>query len=125
MKMISDQRGSSAGIHIRTKSEQPKFTRQQSASKNKSNLPHIRSYTTASQHRLSSNSPGRYTTMSSMNVLSLLQANSNNSSHQSDSSQSCKEALDSNAPLLLSALLIKQMRQDIQSNRGKIIRRKI
>jgi len=56
--------------------------------------------------------------MSSMNVISRLQTNSNNSFHQPNSSRSCKEALNSNSPLILSALLIKQMRQDIESNRG-------
>jgi hypothetical protein len=57
--------------------------------------------------------------MSSMNVISRLQTNNNNSFHQSNSSRSCKEALDSKSPLLLSALLIKQMQQDIKSNSGQ------
>lgn len=59
------------------------------------------------------------------NPTSRLRTNSVNRHRQSDSAQSCKDALDSNAPLLLSAMLIQQMRQDIKSNRGKYFHRSL
>jgi hypothetical protein len=53
-----------------------------------------------------------------MNRISRLRVNSNDTLSQSVSTRTCKEALDSNAPLFLSAMLIKQMRQDITSHKG-------
>lgn len=107
----------SARIPVRTtKAEQLKLSRQQSATKTNSNLPIIRSHTTTSTHRLISNSPIRNLEKTS---LVPFRTSSVNSFRQSESARSCKEALDINKPLLLSAMLIKQMRQDIKSNRGK------
>ncbi|CAF0970588.1 unnamed protein product [Rotaria sordida] len=97
----------SARIPVRTtKAEQLKLARQQSANENMSNLPYIRPFTTKSQIRPS--------TISSINRTSRTRTNSNSSPRQSESARSCKLAIDSNDPLQLSAMLAKQMRQDIQ-----------
>jgi hypothetical protein len=116
--MKSIQRRSARVSVQTTKAEQFKPTRNQSVNENKPNLPHIRSSTTISQHRLSFNPQMRHSTMSSINHIARLRTNSNYSFSKSESTRSCKEALNSNAPLLLSAMLIKQMRQDIKINRG-------
>jgi hypothetical protein len=110
----------SARIPVRTtKAEQLKLARQQSANENKPNLPHVRPSTTIPQYTSSFNSSVRHPTIPSTNRITRTRATSNCSFRQSESARSCKVALGSNGPLLLSSILVKQMRQDIQSNRGK------
>jgi hypothetical protein len=99
----------SARIPVRTtKAEQLKLARQQSASENRPDPPQMRSFTAIPQQH-------------STNRISRSRPNSRSSFRQSESARSCKVALRSDGPLHLSSLLIKQMRQDIQSNRGKYL----
>ncbi|CAF2466330.1 unnamed protein product [Rotaria sp. Silwood2] len=105
----------SARIPVRTtKAEQLKLARQQSANENMSHLPSIRPFTTKSQGALSFKSQIRPSTIPSINRTSRTRTNSNNSFRRSESARSCKLALCSHDPLHLSAMLAKQMRQDIQ-----------
>ncbi|CAF0781920.1 unnamed protein product [Rotaria sp. Silwood1] len=105
----------SARIPVRTtKAEQLKLARQQSANEKMSNLPYIRPFTTKSYGALSFKSQIRPSTIPSINRTSRTRTNSNSSFRQSESARSCKQALGSNDPLHLSAMLAKQMRQDIQ-----------
>ncbi|CAF4589973.1 unnamed protein product [Rotaria sp. Silwood1] len=106
----------SARIPVRTtKAEQLKLARQQSANEKMSNLPYIRPFTTKSYGALSFKSQIRPSTIPSINRTSRTRTNSNSSFRQSESARSCKQALGSNDPLHLSAMLAKQMRQDIQN----------
>ncbi|CAF0736721.1 unnamed protein product [Rotaria sp. Silwood1] len=105
----------SARIPVRTtKAEQLKLARQQSANEKMPNLPYIRPFTTKSYGALSFKSQIRPSTIPSINRTSRTRTNSNSSFRQSESARSCKQALGSNDPLHLSAMLAKQMRQDIQ-----------
>jgi hypothetical protein len=117
IKLKSTQRRS-ARIPVRTtKAEQLKLARQRTASEHNSSRPHPHPSIAASQQRFTFKSP----VMSSINHISHSRTNSNGSFKQSESARSCKEALRSNAPLHLSSMLAKQMRQDIKSNRGNYL----
>ena len=104
----------SARIPVRTtKAEQLKLARQRSASEHNSSLPYLRSSATTSRPRVS-----HHSTISSLHPLTRLRTTSNHTYRQTESARSCKEALHTSGPLTLSSMLIKQMREDIKSNRG-------
>jgi hypothetical protein len=112
----------SAHIPVRTtKAEQLKLARQKSASEINSNLPSLHFSTMISQSKLSHRSPIRYPTASPM-IYPSGSRTSNHSFRQIQSARSCREAIDSNRPLVLSSMLIKQMREDIKNNTGNYMR---
>lgn len=110
----------SARIPVRTtKAERLKLARQRSISESNSSMPYLNPLNKSRQSKISPRTPNRQQPMPSMSRLSPLQMLKNNGYRHAESAQSCKDALDSKGPLLLSSMLIKQMRQDIKNNRGK------
>lgn len=110
----------SARIPVRTtKAERLKLARQRSISESNSSMPYLNPLNKSRQSKISPRSPNRQQPMPSMSRLSPLQMLKNNGYRHAESAQSCKDALDSKGPLLLSSMLIKQMRQDMKNNRGK------
>ena len=102
-----------------TRAESLKLERQQSASEYQSDMPKIRPLTSMPQPRRSIQSQVRHSTIPLIKHVSRPRAASDSTFRQSESAQSCKIALRANRPLTLSSHLIRQMRQDIQSNRGE------
>jgi hypothetical protein len=127
IKQLKDSRTKIQPLQLRstripvrtTKSEQLRLARQQSITENISNLPNRSSSTKIPQHRLSYNSPTPQSTILSTNRIASSRTSSTSSFTRSESAKACKVALNTNGPLLLSSMLVKQMQQDIQSNRGK------
>ena len=102
-----------------TRAESLKLERQQSASEHRLEVPKIRPLTSMPQPRRSLQSPARHSTIPLIKHVSRSRAESDVTFRQSESARSCKIALGVNGPLSLSPYLVKQMRQDIQSNRGE------
>lgn len=118
MKLKSTPRRS-ARIPVRTtKAERLKLARQRSISESNASLPYLTPRNKSRQSKVTPRSPNRQQRMSSASQLLSLQTLKNNGYRHGDSAQSCKDALDTKGPLLLSSILVKQMRQDIKNNRG-------
>lgn len=116
----------SARIPVRTtKAERLKLARQQSDSFNMPNLPHIRSSTMKSQPTFTSKSQMQSSTIFSANTYLRSRTTSSTTLKQSESALSCKSALGTKDPLRLSSMLVRQMRQDIQTNKGKLFTAKL
>lgn len=102
-----------------TRAESLKLERQQSASEHQLEVPKIRPLTSMPQPRRSVQSVARHSTIPLIKHVARSRAESDVTFRQSESARSCKIALGVNGPLNLSPHLVKQMRQDIQSNRGE------
>ena len=104
-----------------TRTESLRLDRQQSISTNRNDLPNVRPQTSMPQYRPTFPSQTRHSAIPTLKPPMIRSRTASDTSYrQSESTRSCKIALGVDGPLHLSSYLIKQMRQDIQTNRGKI-----
>lgn len=107
-----------------TRTESLRLERQQSAQSKQEEIPKIRPHTSLPQYRRVATAFQSQTRHSAIPIIKSQMVRSRTASdasyRQTESTKSCTIALGLERPLHLSSLLMKQMQQDIQSNRGKI-----
>ena len=118
--VVKAQQRQSPLIPVRTtRSEQLKLARQRSASNDRSDEFTRNSSAKLSQHNLSSNVQKQQPLTLTVNHISRLRTNDDhNNFRRVKSAQLCQTALSSGRPLRFSSLLLKQIQQDLQNEKG-------
>ncbi|UJR33652.1 hypothetical protein I4U23_021085 [Adineta vaga] len=111
----------SAFIPVRTtRAEQLKLARQRSAINNASNQYTMNAFPKVSQQKPSPNVPKQQSPIPTTSRMSRPTTSGHNGSYRrAKSAQLCQTALSSNRPLRFSALLLKQIQQDIQNEEAQ------